>query len=170
MRENKLSKPVQFMTQGAMIAAIYIALTLAFAPISYGPVQFRISEALCILPFFTPAAIPGLFIGCLLSNLLGTAALLDVIFGSLATLIGAVGSYMLRKNKWLVCLPPILANTVIIPWVLRYAYGSPDLIPLAMLTVGIGEVAAIGVLGNLLLTALDRYKSLIFGKHQTAGR
>ena len=161
MRENKLTKNL---TQGAMIAAIYVVLTVSLAPISYGPIQFRISEALCILPYFTPAAIPGLFIGCFLSNLIGTAALLDVIFGSLATLIGAVGSYALRRNKWLVCLPPILANTVIIPWVLRYAYGSPDLIPVAMVTVGIGEIAAIGVLGNLLLHFLERYRGVLFGK------
>lgn len=161
MKENKLTRNL---TQGAMIAAIYVVLTVSLAPIGYGPIQFRISEALCILPYFTPAAIPGLFIGCFLSNLIGTAAALDVIFGSLATLIGAVGSYALRRTKWLVCLPPILANTIIIPWVLRYAYGSPDLIPVAMVTVGIGEIAAIGVLGNLLLHFLERYRGVLFGK------
>lgn len=159
---QKSSKTVYFMAHAAMIAAIYIVLTMVFAPISFGPVQFRISEILCILPFFTPAAIPGLFIGCLLSNFLCGAAALDVIFGSLATLIGAAGSYYLRKNKFLVCVPPILANTVIIPWVLRYAYGSADIIPYAMLTVGIGEILAIGVLGNLLLVTLDRYRKVIF--------
>lgn len=161
MKENKLTRNL---TQGAMIAAIYVVLTVTLAPISYGPIQFRISEALCILPYFTPAAIPGLFIGCLLSNLIGTAAALDVIFGSLATLIGAVGSYALRRTKWLVCLPPILANTIIIPWVLRYAYGSSNLIPVAMVTVGLGEIAAIGVLGNLLLHLLERYRGVLFGK------
>ena len=81
---------------------------------------------------------------------------------SLATLIGAVGSYWLRQHKYLVCLPPILANTLIIPWVLRYAYGSTDLVPFMMLTVGIGEVLAIGVLGNGLLALLERYKYVIF--------
>ena len=161
MKENKLTRNL---TQGAMIAAIYVVLTVTLAPISYGPIQFRISEALCILPYFTPAAIPGLFIGCLLSNLIGTAAALDVIFGSLATLIGAVGSYALRRTKWLVCLPPILANTIIIPWVLRYAYGSSNLIPVAIVTVGLGEIAAIGVLGNLLLHLLERYRGVLFGK------
>lgn len=87
---------------------------------------------------------------------------MDVICGSLATLIGAVGSYWLRQHKYLVCLPPILANTLIIPWVLRYAYGSTDLVPFMMLTVGIGEVLAIGVLGNGLLALLERYKYVIF--------
>ena len=151
-----------------MIAAIYTALTVAFAPVAYGPVQFRISEALCVLPFFTPAAIPGLFLGCAISNgigvALGTAVLPDVVFGSLATLIGALGSYAVRKNRWLVCIPPIAANTIIIPWVLRYAYGAPDLIPVMMVTVGIGEILAVGVLGNFLLAALERYKGLIFKK------
>ena len=156
------SKETGFLVQGALIAALYVALTMMFAPISFGPVQFRISEALCILPFFTPAAIPGLFLGCLISNLLGTAVIMDVICGSLATLIGAVGSYCLRQHKYLVCLPPILANTLIIPWVLRYAYGSTDLVPFMMLTVGIGEVLAIGVLGNGLLALLERYKYVIF--------
>ena len=107
---------------------------------------------------------PGVFIGCLLSNLLCGAAPLDIVFGSLATLIGAAGSYGLRGNKWLVCLPPIAANTAIIPWVLRFAYGSPDLIPVAMVTVGIGEILAIGVLGNILLLALERYKNILFGR------
>lgn len=166
MRESK--NKVQFMTQSAMIAAIYTALTVAFAPVAYGPVQFRISEALCVLPFFTPAAIPGLFLGCAISNgigvALGTAVLPDVVFGSLATLIGALGSYAVRKNRWLVCIPPIAANTIIIPWVLRYAYGAPDLIPVMMVTVGIGEILAVGVLGNFLLAALERYKGLIFKK------
>lgn len=96
------------MTYAAAISAIYIVLTMVFAPISFGPIQFRISEALCILPFFTPAAIPGLFIGCFLSNLLCGAAVLDVVFGSIPTLIGAAGSYALRRNRWMVCVPPIL--------------------------------------------------------------
>ncbi|WP_394524371.1 QueT transporter family protein [Lacrimispora sp. JR3] len=160
----KSSEKTYFMVFSAAIAALYTVLTMVFAPISFGPVQFRISEILCILPFFTPAAIPGLFIGCLLSNFLCGAATLDVIFGSLATLIGAIGSYKLRKNQWLVCVPPILANTIIIPWVLRFAYGSQDLIWYAMITVGIGEILAIGVLGNLLLGILNRYKHVVFGR------
>lgn len=161
MMKNK-NRLVYHMTYGAAIAAIYTVLTVTFAPISFGPIQFRVSEALTILPYFTPAAVPGVFLGCLISNMLCGVAALDVIFGSLATLIGAVGSYMLRKHKFLVCIPPILANTLIIPWVLRYAYGSVDLIPLMMLTVGIGEVLAVGGLGNLLLLTLERYRSQIF--------
>ena len=150
-------------TQGAAIAAVYVALTMIVAPIAFGPVQFRISEALCVLPYFLPSAVPGVTVGCFLANLLCGAAPLDVVFGSIATLIGAVGSYYLgKKNKWLVCLPPILSNTIIVPWVLRYAYGSTDLIPYAMLTVGSGEILAIGVLGNLLLLALERNHRAVF--------
>ena len=132
--KQKKTFTAYFMVHGAVIAAIYVVLTILFAPISFGPVQFRISEALCVLPYFTPAAVPGVFLGCLLSNLLCGAAALDVVFGSLATLIGAVGSYVLRDHKWAVCVPPILSNTIIIPWVLRYAYGSEDMILFAMVT------------------------------------
>ena len=158
MKENKTRNLVY----GALIAAIYVVLTLMFRPISYGPIQFRISEALCVLPYFLPAAIPGVFIGCLISNLLGGAVLMDVVFGSLATLIGAVGSWMLRKNRWMVSVPPIVSNTLIIPWVLKLAYGSEELVWYMMVTVGIGEILAIGVLGQLLITVLDKYKNIIF--------
>ena len=156
------NKKVLFMTEAAIIAAIYVVLVFAFAPISFSAIQARIAEALTILPFFTPAAIPGVTIGCLLSNLLTGADILDVIFGTMATLLGAVGSYQLRKNKFLVPLPPIIANTLIVPWILRYAYGVPDAIPFLMLTVGIGEVIACGILGMILLFALDKYKHIIF--------
>lgn len=160
MKNNK----TVFIVQAAVIAAIYAVITMTFLPISFGPVQFRISEALCILPYFTPAAVPGVFIGCLLSNLLGTAVPLDVVMGSIATLIGACGSYALRRNKWLVCIPPILSNTIIIPWVLRYAYGAKEMIPYLMATIGVGEILAVGVLGNILLAALCRYQHILFRK------
>ncbi len=161
MKKNE-TKSVGLLAHGAAIAAIYVVLTMLFAPICFGPVQFRVSEALCILPYFTPAGVPGVFAGCLLANLLCGAAPLDVVLGSLATLVGAVGSYMLRGHRWMVCVPPIVSNTVIIPWVLRYAYGSPDLIPVAMLTVGVGEVLAIGVIGNMLLVILEKYRGYVF--------
>ncbi len=160
-----MNKTTTMLAQAAVIAAIYVALTLAFAPISFGAIQFRISEALCILPYFTFAGVPGVAIGCFLGNVLGGAALPDIIFGTLATLIGAIGSYQLRRvNKWLVCVPPIAANTIIIPFVLRYAYGATDMIPYLMLTVGFGEVLAIGVLGNVLLAALEPARQHIFRK------
>ena len=145
------NKGVVFTTQAAMIAAIYVVLTVVFAPFSFGSVQVRIAEALTILPAFTPAAIPGLFVGCLIGNILGGAMLPDIIFGTLATLIGAVFTYILRnQNKFLAPLPPIVANTVIIPYVLRFAYGEAITIPLLMLSIGIGEVISCGVLGMIL--------------------
>ena len=164
MKNNATNSPVLTLVYGAAIAAIYVVLTMVFLPISFGPIQFRISELLCVLPYFTPAAIPGLFIGCLLANFLGGAAALDVIFGSIATLIGAVGSYLLRKNRYLVSVPPILANMIIVPWVLRFAYGSEDMIWFSTITVGIGEILAIGLLGQILLSVLIRYQHVIFGK------
>ncbi len=151
------NKNVTFLTQAAMIAAIYVVLTLLFRPVSFGEIQVRISEALTILPLFTPAAVPGVFAGCLIAN----------IFGSLATLIGAVLTYRLReRTPFLAPLPPIAANTVIVPFVLFYGYGVNLPIVFMMLTVGIGEVLSCGVLGLLLYTALKRYRYVIF--RQTA--
>lgn len=162
MKETK-TLSVQFVAQAAVIAAIYVVLTLLFAPFSYGEVQVRLSEALTILPVFTPAAVPGLFVGCLLSNILGGCIVPDIIFGSLATLIGAVFTYMLRsQNRFLAPLPPILSNALIVPFVLRFGYQVPLPIPFMMLTVGIGEVISCGVLGMILYAALYRYKNLIF--------
>ena len=159
MKENK----VTLMTQAAMIAAIYVTLCMLFAPASYGYVQIRVAEALTILPFFTPAAIPGLFIGCLIANLMGGAIVLDVVFGSLATLIGAVGTYLLRKkSRYLAPLPPILANTLIVPFVLYYGYGEKLPIPFMMATVGAGEIVGCGVLGLILLMAVARVRGHIF--------
>ena len=163
--KNIKQNPVLFMAQAAMVAAIYVVLTLLGASFSYGEVQVRISEALTILPVFTPAAIPGLFIGCLLSNILGGCILPDIIFGSLATLIGAIFTWLLRNNnRFLAPLPPIIANVIVVPFVLRYGYQVPLPIPFMMLTVGIGEVISCGVLGMILYTALNRYRNVIFRK------
>lgn len=159
------NKRILFMTQSAMIAAIYVVLTVLFAPFGFGEIQVRIAESLTILPLFTPAAIPGLFIGCMIGNIIGGAILPDIIFGSLATLIGALFTYLLRKqNKYLAPIPPIIANTVIVPLVLRYAYGIALPIPLMMLTVGIGELISCGVLGMILVAALQKHQHKIF-KH-----
>ena len=153
-----------FTAQAAMIAAIYVVLTFvanAFGLANYA-IQVRFSEALTVLPFFTPAAIPGLFVGCLISNILTGCMPLDVVFGSLATLIGACGPYVLRKYKWLAPLPPIVANTIIVPFVLAYVYKFEGSIPYFMLTVGIGEVISCGILGMVLLFSLKKYANKIF--------
>ena len=154
-----------FMTQAAMIAAIYVVLTIVFAPISFGQVQLRIAEALTILPIFTPAAIPGLFVGCLIGNILGGAVLPDIIFGSIATLIGAYFTWRLKeKTPYIAVLPPILSNTIIVPFILRYAYGVFLPIPFMMLTVGLGEVMGCGVLGIALYYGLRKYSHILFKK------
>ena len=163
------NKSTLFLVQAAAIAAVYVVLTLVFAPFSYGEVQVRISEALTILPFFTPAAVPGLFVGCIIANILGGGIPVDIIFGSIATLIGAVFTYKLRNSsKWLAPVPPIAANTVIVPFVLYYGYGVNLPIPLMMLTVGVGEIISCGVFGMILLTALSKYKNSIFGRKMAA--
>lgn len=158
------NKKAYFITQAAVVAAIYVVLTLAINAfdLASGAIQVRISEALTILPYFTPAAVPGLFIGCLLSNLFTGAPIWDIILGSLATLLGALGTYLLKKQKWLAPLPPIVANVLIIPPVLHFAYGLPGGIPFFMLTVGIGEVISCGFLGMPLLFLLQKYRNVIF--------
>lgn len=146
----------RLIAHGAMIAAAYMALTLLFAPISYGPMQVRVAESLTILPMFSPAAVPGLFLGCFLANLFGDAIILDVIFGSLATLLGATGGWRLRNYRWLVPLPAILANIVIIPPVLKYGYGVNMPLPLIATYIAAGEFISCYALGELLASALLR--------------
>lgn len=169
-----MNKKVLFIVHAAVIAALYVVLTFvanAFGLANYA-VQVRFSEALTILPFFTPAAIPGLTIGCLLSNILIGCALPDIILGTIASLLGAVGTYLLStpvrnrnanqsKIKWLAPIPPIVANTVIVPFVLLYAYGIRPLW-LSFLTVGAGEIISCGILGMILLNVLNKYKNQIF--------
>lgn len=158
------TKRVKYITQAAMIAAIYVVLTLFVSAfnLASGAIQIRISEALTVLPAFTPAAIPGLFIGCLISNLASGCLPPDVIFGSLATLIGAYGSYLLRKWKWAVPIPPILSNALIVPFVLAYVYHIPGGVPYFMLTVGVGQIISCGVLGMIVYNILAKYRNVIF--------
>lgn len=157
-----MKKQVRFITYAAIIAAIYILLTVLLRPISFGAVQVRVAEGLTILPFFTPAAIPGLAVGCLLGNFLGGADVLDIVFGTIATTIGAFGSYLLRRYKYLVPIPPIVANTLIIPFILSFAYGAEQSVGVLMLFVGGGEILSCGILGIGLLLTLNRYRSYIF--------
>jgi uncharacterized membrane protein len=152
-------KKTRFLATAAIIAAIYCAVTVLLAPISYGPVQFRVSEILTVLPFFTPAAIPGLFIGCLISNIFSPNGFWDIIIGSLASLIAA---YLSRKmpNKYLVPLPPIIINGVFIGFLLSFELNWP-LIP-TMLSVAAGEAGVCYILGLPFLLLLDKYKNKIF--------
>ncbi len=159
-----MNRNLRFLCRGALVAALYVVLTwlCALVGLDKGVIQMRLSEALCVLPAFTGAAVPGLFVGCLLANLLTGSALPDVVFGSLATLIGALGAYFLRRRKWLVPLPTVLANTLIIPFVLRFAYGAEGSIPYFMLTVGAGEVISAYICGMLLYAALERRAANLF--------
>lgn len=161
-----MNKTTRYLTQGAIIAALYVVLTFIANALGLanGVIQVRFSEALTILPFFTPAGIPGLTIGCLLSNILTGCSIFDIIFGTLATFIGAVFTYLLRKHKFLAPIPPIVANVLIIPPVLKIAYGAADSLPFLMATVGIGEVISCGVLGMLLLFALNKQRNVIFAQ------
>ncbi len=152
-------KHTRYVTQAALVAALYVVLTYLSAAIglSSGVIQIRFSEALTILPYFMPSSIPGLFVGCILANSLTGCAVWDVIFGSIATLLGAIFTYLLRKkNKFLAPIPPILANTIIVPFVLKFIYGFNGALPYFFLTVFIGEVLSCGVLGMLLLVALEK--------------
>lgn len=167
------NKSVTFIVHAAIIAALYVVLThVANAlGLASSAIQVRFSEALCILPFFTPAAIPGLWIGCVVANITTGAIIWDVVFGSLATLLGAVGTRLLRRRPFLCTLPPVIANMIIVPFVLRYGYGFMTVyngvdwsIPFNVLTVGIGEVISVCVLGSLLLHALKRYRRTLFGE------
>lgn len=168
------NKKALYLTQAAMIAALYVVLTMAANAfgLASGSIQVRFSEALTVLPFLTPAAVPGLFIGCLAANLATGAMLPDIVFGSLATLLGAVGTFLLGRAAgkhsakktlfaWLSPLPPIVANALIIPPVLKYAYG---IIPMwfSAVTVTIGEIISCGIFGIILLFALKKYKNQLF--------
>ena len=147
-----MRKNIRYLTTAVMIAAMYVVLCIALRPFSYGEVQVRVAEALTILPYFTSAAIPGLFIGCIIANLLGGSIILDVVFGSLATLLAAIFTYLLRKqNRFLASLPPIVFNALIVPYVLKYGYGLPFTIGFMTLTVAIGEIISCGILGQILL-------------------
>lgn len=156
------NKKILFVTYAAVIAALYVVLTYlsALLGLDKGAVQFRFSEMLTVLPCFTPAAVPGLFIGCLLANIINGCALWDIVFGSLATLIGAVGTYLLRKYKWTAPIPPIVSNCIIMPPVIMAVYGTELPYILVLLGVLAGEVVCCGVLGYLLVGVMKKY-----GKH-----
>ena len=138
----------------AVIAALYAALTLLLAPFSFGPIQLRLSEAMTLLPMVLPQAIPGLFVGCLIANLY-TASIMDIIFGSLATLLSAIGTYLLRKKPILAAACPVVSNGVIVGLVLALSFNYPIL--LTMAEVAVGEIGAV-LVGFVILGALKRTK------------
>ena len=154
MHSNKSGR-FNYWTRAAMIGAIYALLTVIFAPISYGMIQVRISEMLMVLPFFTAAARPGLFVGCFIANIFGGQGILDIVFGSLATLLAAY-LVSITSNKYLVPLPPVIINAIIVGWVLHVVLGFPFY--LTALWVGLGQLLACYGLGLPLLLLLERYR------------
>ncbi|OJV64633.1 MAG: transporter [Clostridiales bacterium 38-18] len=161
-----MNKKVNYVVKAGVIAAIYVVLVMIFSFSSFGPIQFRVAEAMTILPFFTGAAVPGLFVGCLVANFLGGAIIWDTIFGSLATLAAAYLSYKLSKKEWLVPIPPILINTVVVGFVLKYAYGIPDGLLVLMGGVFMGEVVSVLGFGMILLNALKPVRKFISDKER----
>ena len=166
---NHVSARTRYMTKAGIIAALYAATTLLLAPFSYGAVQCRVSEALCLLPALTPAAVPGLAIGCLIANILGSGVWYDVIFGTLATFLAALLTRRLRGNFLLASLPPVIFNALIVGSVVYFAYEfSPaagvQAVPmlLTMLAVGAGEVVACCGLGVVLVSALKKLPAKVF--------
>ncbi len=158
-----------FIAQAAIIAALYVVLTYlaSLMGIANGVIQVRFSEMMCILPIFTPAAVPGLFVGCIISNTIAGGVWADIIFGSIATLIGALGTRALRKVTVksvpvLSFLPPIAANAIIVPFILAYAYGVEDAIWFMVLTVGAGELISVDIFGAVLYVVIRRYRNVIF--------
>lgn len=154
-------KKTVFLVQAALIAAVYATVTIALAPISYGELQVRISEALTILPAFTPAAVPGLFVGCIVANIYGGGGIIDIVFGSLATLIAAYMSYKMPK-KWLVPLPPVIVNGIVVGYILNYLYQAPLVLTMGWVTLG-QTIACYG-LGYPLMSVFDKYKVQIFSQ------
>ncbi|MBR2572343.1 MAG: QueT transporter family protein [Clostridia bacterium] len=152
----KKSFTVREITTAAMIGTVYAVLSIALQPISFGAHQFRVSEALTLLPVLTPAAVPGLVVGCVISNMIGGAGILDVVFGFLATLLAALATRALRGKPVLAALPPVIFNTVIVGTVLSCVGSLPLL--WTMLDVGIGELGGCFILGLPLLWALKRAK------------
>lgn len=150
------------LVRGALIAAAYATLSYVSAPLQFMFFQFRLSEALCVLPIFFPEAIAGLFVGCLIANYISGCVIWDVLFGSLATLLGAIFARALarlpRKLMFLTTLPTVFANAIIVPFVIIYAYNSPDSYCFLLVTVMAGELVTATGVGTLLYYQLEKRK------------
>ncbi len=155
-----------YLVKAGAIGAAYAVLTLLLAPLSYGVMQIRISESLIALALFEPAAIPGLTVGCLLSGILGPNGLVDALLGSLATLIGAWGTYVLRRFRCFAPIANVLSNAVIVGLMLRYVYHIEVKLLFCILWVGFGEAIACFGLGSVLILYLEKKRAAIFKHHE----
>lgn len=162
MNHSSTHRRILAVSRAGVIAALYTVLTVVMGPLGSSAVQCRVSEALCVLPIFYPEAIAGVTAGCLVSNLLTGGAIPDVIFGTLATLIGAAGAFLLRKFPYLAPLPTVAANTLILPPVLAYAYGAEQGIAFLALTIGLGELISAYGLGILLYWGMKKSEGKFF--------
>ncbi len=167
MKNSKIT----MLVQGAVIAALYTCVTLVLAPLSFGSVQARISEALCVLPFFTPAAIPGLAVGCFLANLIAGYGVPDMVFGTSATLIAALITYAIGRSYRssstkkvgvvsyvLAPLPPVLANAIAIGAMFKYVFDTGLPLIVNMLYIGAGQALSCYVVGVPLMYASSRLR------------
>lgn len=145
-----------YLIQAALIAAVYAALTIALGYLSFGPIQFRIAEALTVLPAILPASIPGLFVGCILANLLGGFGPVDIIFGSLATLIAALATYYLRKQRFIFPLPPAIFNGLIVGSYVYLLFDKTYPWILTILFIAISELVICYGLGLPLITFIKK--------------
>jgi len=153
---NQSTKTTRTLTRGAIIAALYAALTLLLAPISYGEMQIRLSEAMTLLPVLLPEAVPALAVGCLLSNILGGCTIFDIVFGTLATFLAAVCTRRLRAHLLPASLMPVVFNGLIVGAVVHYCYAPAMPLALCMLFVAAGEIVSCCVLGPMLLRIIRR--------------
>ena len=160
------NQKIQYITRAALIAALYVALTHLsnILGLANGAIQIRFSEALCVLPFFMPSAIPGLFVGCIIANLTTGAVVWDIIFGSLATLIGAFFASKL-KNKWLIPIPTVIANTIIVPIIVLFCYTDKSAWSIPTYLIGVvgvfvGEMISAYLFGIILFSALNKHKNI----------
>ena len=159
----KKIKNTRFIAAAGMIGALYVALTMlsALFGLSSGAVQVRLSEMLCVLPIFTAAAIPGVTVGCFIANLVVGGTVWDIVFGTLATLIGAVAAYFMRHFRYLAFIPTVVSNMVIIPVVLILSgVGGWELFPYFTLTVGLGELVSCGAFGCALIFYFDKHPGI----------
>lgn len=145
----------------ALIASIYILLSLVTAPISFSIVQIRLAESLCVLPIFGFQYIFGITIGCALTNFLMFGNIIDVIFGTLATLIGALGTYYFRKNYIVAVLFPILSNAIILPFVFKYAYGLDKTFWFMFIQTFVSQMIAIGLLGKIIVKLAKSFNTML---------
>lgn len=150
----------KFLVQAALLAAIYSALTIVLGSFGYGPIQFRIAEALTVLPAVMPSAIPGLFIGCILANWFGGFGMIDIIFGSLATLLAGFSTYLLRKYRFLFPLPPVIFNAIIVGAYVYILYDNSFSMALTMLFIGISEFIICYALGLPLISFIKKNRVL----------